>query len=271
MTHDRPDARTRRRLLAVGAATGATALAGCTGGLSGESGGARTTTETATRAPLGNHPAAEGIADQPRSGPPPAEAEGVVVAFEDPSCPRCAAWETGTVPKIRERLGDRVAVVFRSYPVIYAWGKPATQAIEAAFARETGAGAAGTSGESTTTADGTGTTTSDPAAYGVRQDSTATWALIRHYFENQDRFDDDNVLDLTRTFLAEETDLDADAVVADAEAEARDDAVRADLAAGEAAGVGRTTPTVFLFRDGEFRTRAKGSVSFRVVKSALGL
>ena len=275
MTHDRPDAWTRRRLLAVGAATGASALAGCTGGLSADSGDAETTTETATGPALGGHPAAKGIGAQPRFGPPPTEAEGVVVAFEDPSCPRCAAWETGTVPKLRERLGDRVSVVFRSYPVIYPWGKPATQAIEAAFARETGS--RGTDGGESETMTGGRTTTprtataSDSAPYGARQGSVATWALVRHYFENQDRFDADNVLELTRTFLAEETGLDADAVVADAEAKAYDDAVQADLAAGEAAEVGRTTPTVFLFRDGEFRTSARGSISFQVVKSALGL
>ncbi|NHN58970.1 MULTISPECIES: thioredoxin domain-containing protein [Halorussus] len=268
MSHDRPDARTRRRLLGVAAATGASALAGCTGGLSADFPGAgdtEATTATTTGPPLGDHPAAEGIADQARFGPPPADAEGVVVAFEDPSCPRCAAWETGTVPKLRERLGDRVAVVFRSYPVIYPWGRPATQAIEAAFARETGSKA------TQATTDERSTTTSGPTPYGTRQGSTATWALIRHYFENQDRFDADNVLDLTRAFLAEETDLDADAVVADAEAKAHDDAVQADLAGGDAAGVGRTTPTVFLFRDGEFRTSARGSISFRVVNAALGL
>ena len=270
MTHDRFDAWTRRRLLAVGAATGASAFAGCTGGLSADSGDAGATTETTTGPSLGGHPAAAGIGAQPRFGPPPTEADGVVVAFEDPSCPRCAAWETGTVPKLRERLGDRVSVVFRSYQVIYPWGKPATQAIEAAFARETNVGNTD-GGESEMTTTARTTTASDSAPYGTRQGSVATWALIRHYFENQDQFDADNVLELTRTFLAEETALDADAVVDDAEAKAYDDAVQADLAAGEAAGVGRTTPTVFLFRDGEFRTSARGSISFQVVKSALGL
>lgn len=266
MSGERPRRWSRRRLLAVGGATAVGGLAGCIGSFrSGETAGTGTTTE-ATADPLrGGHPAAKGLRDQPRLGPPPTEAEGVVVAFEDPSCPRCAAFETGTVPKLRERAGDRVSFVLRSYPVVYPWGEPATQAIEAAFAREMEGAIA-----SETATDIPSTAPAD-APYGFRQGSEATWALVRHYFEEQDRFDRGNVLDRTRAFLAEETDLNAEAVVADAEEKAYDDAVQADLSAGKEAGVGRTTPTVFLFRDGEFRTSAKGSISFQVLKSALGL
>ena len=271
-------ATSRRSVLAVGGAALTTALAGCTGG--GNAG--RTSTsestsnegdgpnddgeagETTAKNLLGGHPAAAGFAAQPRLGPPPGEATGVVVAFEDPSCPRCAAFERNTVPKIRRNLGDRVSFVLRTYPVVYPWGKPATQAVEAAFARET------EMGETETTADGESATTTGMAPPGSRQGSVATWALIDHYFSNQSAFDEDNVFEKTGAFLASETDLDADAVVADAESKAYDDAVQADLSAGERAGVS-STPTVFLFRDGEFRTSAKGSVSYSAVKSALGL
>ncbi|MFC7046489.1 DsbA family protein [Halobacteriaceae archaeon GCM10025711] len=227
----------RRRFLAAFGA-GAASLAGCLGGQAGmgvEDG----TTANDGGPSLADHPALAGVADQPRLGPDPASATATIVAFEDPSCPRCAVFERETVPKIRTELVDtgQAAFVFRGYPVVYPWGEPATQALEATFAR----------------------------------DAAAFWALAGHYFETQRAFDEDNVLDRTRSFLAAETDVDADAVVADAEANAYDDAVQVDLDAGEEAGAGRTTPTVFLFRDGQYQTKAAGSVSFDVVRSALGL
>jgi hypothetical protein len=46
--------------------------------------------------------------------------------------------------------------------------------------------------------------------------------------------------------------------------------VETDLSASEAADVSGT-PTVFFFRDGEYRTRATGSVSFEFVTGALDL
>jgi len=252
----------RRRLLAASGVAAVGGLAGCIGAPEFDGTGDGATGET-TDSPLGGHPAAEGIANQPRLGPPPTEAEGVVVAFEDPSCPRCAAFETDTVPKLREQAGDRVSFVLRSYPVVYPWGESATQAVEAAFARETELVETGMMDDDPNSAP-------EEAPDGYRQGSEATWALVRHYFEEQSQFDD-NVFGRTRTFLAEETDLDAEAVVDDAEAKEYDDAVQADLSAGEAADVGRTTPTIFLFRDGEFRTSAKGSISFEVVEAALEL
>lgn len=237
------DARSRRRFLA---AVGATAgLAGCLGSVESGDGGNGSDGEDGGGdgnggggQSLADHPGAAELADQPRLGPDPAEATGVIVAFEDPSCTRCRAFERDTMPKIRSELVDSgdVAVVFRGYPVVYPWGKPATQALESTFARS----------------------------------ADAHWALADHYFERQPEFDSDNVLSKTRAFLAAETDVDADAVVADAESKAHDDAVQADLAAGENADVD-ITPTLLLFRDGEYRTRATGSVSVDVVAGALGL
>ncbi|MFB6173769.1 MAG: DsbA family protein [Halobacteriales archaeon] len=236
-----------RRAFLAAAATGV--LAGCLGGGGGgaDTPAGTTTTgagmATGTATPGGDsierHPAAAGLADQPTLGPDPFEAGAVVVAFEDPSCPRCRAFEEETVPKIESNLVEpgRGSFVFRGYPVVYPWGGPAAHALEATFDR-------------------------DPAAF---------WALAGHYFEDQSNFDSDNVLDRTRSFLASETDLDADAVVADVEEGSFEDAVQADLDAGKAAGAGRTTPTVFLFRDGQYRTKAAGSVSYSVIENALGL
>ena len=253
MTTDRRDDRSlsRRAVLAGTGGLAVSGLAGWLGGLSGAgrgdgAGGSTTTdgtgsgTTTAGDArSLEDHPAAAGLESQPVRGPDPSEAEAVIIAFEDPSCPRCRAFEEQTVPQIESELvaTGRGSFVFRVYPVIYPWGKPATQALESTFAR----------------------------------DADAFWALKGHYFAEQSSFDESNVLDRTEAFLAEETDLDAAAVVADAEAKAHDAAVQSDLSAGMEAGAGRTTPTVFLFADGEYRTKAAGSVSYSVVKNALGL
>jgi protein-disulfide isomerase len=209
------------------------ALAGLLGGVAGCTGGRGT--DTATRE---SHPAGRALDAQPRFGPPPGEGRGTIVAFEDPSCPRCAAFERETVPRIRSELaapGD-ATFVFRLFPVVYEWGKPASRALEATFAR----------------------------------DGAAHWALAERYFSAQSAFDASNVLDRTRAFLDRETSVDGTAVVSAVRAGDADAAVEADRAAAEDAGA-TATPTVFLFRDGAYRTKATGSVSFAVVKNALGL
>ncbi|AZH25407.1 DsbA family protein [Haloplanus aerogenes] len=225
---------TRRAVLASG-----TALfgAGCLGGSGGDGGGGGGSGSDDTPT-LADHPVGQHLAAQPRLGPDPAEATATIVAFEDPSCPRCAAFESTTVPKIRSELVDtgQAAFVVRTVPLVYPWGDPAIHALEATYAR----------------------------------DADAFWALFGHYFAEQDAFDADNVLDRTASFLSAETDVDAAGVVADAEAEAYADAVGIDVDAAEAADVSGT-PTVFLFRDGQYRTRATGSVSFDLVTRALGL
>ena len=240
---------TRRRVLAGTGALAIGSIAGCTGGGNGGGssgggggyggGGGSSGTTTTAADTLENHPAASGLADQPTLGPDPSDAEAVIVDFSDPSCPTCRRFEEDVVPRIEADLVEpgRASLVFRGYPVIYPWGEPATQALESTYAR----------------------------------DADAFWALKDHYYAEQSSFDEDNVLDRTRAFLAAETDLDADAVVSDAESEAHGAAVQADLDAGMAAGAGRTTPHLFLFKDGEYRTKAAGSVSFSVITNALDL
>jgi protein-disulfide isomerase len=220
----------RRRFLRT-AGLGATAtLAGCLGGLTGGDGADGTPSGT----PLEEHPAAADLEAQPRRGDLDSH---VVLAFEDPSCSRCRAFEQQTVPEIETNLVDpgKGAFVVRTYPVVYQWGKPATQALESTFAR----------------------------------DEDAFWSLLGHYFEQQSQFSTDNVLDRTASFLDSNTDLDGAAVRADAENEAHGDAVQADLSAGENAGIGQTTPIVLLFRDGRYVTRASGSVSYETIATAL--
>lgn len=221
----------RRTFLVACGCAGAT-LAGCQGQNPNGDGGQS----------LSDHAAARNLDAQPRRGPDPTEATGVIVAFEDPSCTRCRAFERTVVPKIRSNLVDPgdAALVFRGYPVVYDWGEPAVHALEATYAR----------------------------------DVSAFWSLVDHYFENQQEFRSagaGEVYPRTRSFLADRTDLDAEAVVTDAEGGAVDDAVQTDLDAGMDAGAGQTTPHVFLFRDGEYRTKAAGSISYDAISSALQL
>lgn len=228
----------RRQALAAGGTALVAGLAGCSGsGGTGDSGG-----QTSGGDPtLDSHPAAGEVDAQPRLGPPPGEATGTIVAFEDPSCPRCAAFERETVPEIRSKLvepGD-ATLVFRGVPIVYSWGDPASRALEATYAEST----------------------------------DAFWTLAGHYFENQSSFrgrDDDGVLSATASFLDAETGLDGASVVEAVRAGAADAAVETDLSAGEDAGVD-ATPTLFLFREQTLQTQVRGSASYDVVAGALDL
>lgn len=232
----------RRAFLAAGVA-GAATLAGCTGGASGSdptgSGGGGLPTAAGEDAPP-HARALDGLDSQPSLGPEPQEADGLIVAFEDPSCPRCQAFEEQVFPQVRSELVDpgKVSFVFRGYPVVYPWGEPACYALEATFAR----------------------------------DESAFRALREHYFAAAGEFEaagEDAVYDRTATFLDSETDLNGGAVVDATGSEATARAVGTDLDAGRAAEVGRTTPTLFLFRNGEFLTRTAGSVSYTLIERTL--
>ncbi|MFD1513336.1 DsbA family protein [Halomarina rubra] len=216
----------RREVLAGLAGGGVAALAGCLG-----VGGSDTS-------PLADHPVAEGLADQPTQGPAVGDATATVVAFEDPSCVRCAAFHRDTVPRLRSELVDpgTVSYVLRPYPVVFEWGEAATRALWATYER----------------------------------DAAAFWGLLDHYFTDQDAFSSGNVLDLTEAWLTAETSVDAAAVREAAAADGFPAPVQRNLDVGEAADV-TGTPTVFLFRDGEYRTSASGSVSYEFVTSALEL
>ena len=232
------DERTRRGFL-TSVGVGSALTAGCLGsggGSEGTNGG----TDTATVMKQGSgdvtfdHSSATAINDQPTLGD--REWQGVIVAFEDPSCPTCRRFNQNTFPRVRSDLvatGD-VAYVLRGYPVVYPWGEPASHALEATFDR-------------------------DPAAM---------WALKRHYFDQQGQFSMDNVLDRTATFLNGNTEVDGDAVVADVESDAYADAVQVDLDAGEAAGASGT-PTFYLFRDGEYQTTVSGAQDYTVFENVL--
>jgi len=210
----------RRRVLTLAGAGIVGSLAGCGGSETGQS--------------VDDHPAAADLDAQPRRG----DLDGhVVLAFEDPSCSTCRRFHENTVPEIESNIVDAGlgAYVVRTYPIIYPWGEPATQALESTFARS----------------------------------DEAFWALFGHYFATQGRFTVDNVLDRTESFLADSTDVDGTAVVEDARNMAHDDAVQADISAAENADLPGQTPIVLLFRDGQFVSSVNGSVSYDAIASAL--
>lgn len=235
----------RRRFLRAGAASALpTAIAGCPLGGSApdatpadDEDSPNPATPTGTPAAF-DHPAATAIGEQPWLGPPPGTAEGTIVAFEDPSCPTCRRFERQTFPKLKRELTDagRATFVFRTFPVVYPWGRPASRILEAAFDRSPG----------------------------------AFWALKAHYYDAQREFTTENVAERSRTFLAENTGVDAAAVLAAVETGESEAAVQADLDAGERAGA-RGTPTFFLFAGTEFRTEIVGPQSYSVFANALGL
>lgn len=226
----------RRKFVALTGTGIVGSIAGCGGdrGSGSENGGGSESESTGQS--IDDHPAAAGLSDLPRQG----ELGGhVVLAFEDPSCSRCAAFHQGTVPQIKSNIVDSGlgAYVVRTYPVVYPWGEPATQALEATLPRS----------------------------------EDAFWSLLGQYFEAQGQFNTGNVLDQTEAFLNDSTDIDGTAVVADARNEAYNDAVQANIDAAENAGLGRTTPVMLLFRDGQFVTKANGSVSYDLIAEALGV
>jgi protein-disulfide isomerase len=245
-----------RRTFITAVGTSVVSLAGCLGGRTAAKQDGSETTEAEN--PLGDHPAAVDLADQPMKGPDPASAPSVIIMFSDPSCPNCARFEDETVPKIESELVEtgKATLVYRGMPIMQPWGEPALEALEATFDHVTEDAEDTEDTEETENAEDT-------------EDAEAFWALKDHYYENREEFDTDNVFEKTESFLAENTDVDAEAVVSAAEAGEYDDAVQADFDVGEEAGVS-DTPTSFLFKDGEHVTTVSGAKSYTVIAEALG-
>lgn len=226
-----------RRALLRGAAVAAAgvSLSGCSDVL-GSVGGSGPSADGSWQLP--DHAALTALSGQPAKGPSPGDAPGLIVAFEDPSCPACRRFERRTYPDLRSELVEpgKATFVFRGVPVVAPWGEPATRALEATFAR----------------------------------DAAAFWQLKGHYYAEQDAFTGENVLDRTEQFLSSETSVDAAAVVRDVREGAFDDEVEADLSAARELDL-RGTPTFYLFSRGEFRTAATGSQSVSVFERVLGV
>lgn len=225
--------RTRRKFLVGIGATSTIAVAGCT---SDDEDGMETEGMEDT---LAGHPLGQDLEEWPRLGQDPFDASATLIVLDDPSCPRCAAFHEDTISELESNYVEsgELTVVNRPYPVVYEWGEPAAHALEA-------------------------TTDRDEDAY---------WGLLGHYFDEQGSFDVDNVFDRTETWLDENTDLDAQAVVEDARDEEFADRIDATLSAGDAADAGEVTPSTFAFQDGDLQTSLNGSVSLITIETVLGL
>lgn len=224
----------RRTILASIGSASALALAGCIGGGADPDGDGGSVGDT-----LDTHPAAVDAHEWPLLGPELGSAEATLIVFDDVSCPRCAAYHDETLSQIRSdhvEAGE-MSLVARPYPVVYDWGGPAAQALEATYDR----------------------------------DAEAFWDLQAHYFDDQGSFDVDNVLDRTESWLDVNTALDAEGVVEDAVAERFDDRIGTTLAAGEETDAGQITPVTFAFSGDELVATLTGSVSYITIQTALGL
>jgi protein-disulfide isomerase len=183
--------------------------------------------------------AARDVMAQPRMGDP-AEATATIVEFSDPACDVCASFHARTFPQVREELvepGD-AAYVCRVYPTGSGiWPEVASKALLATWDR----------------------------------DEETFWELLHFYFENQNSLDRNSVDDRTREFLAEFDGVDGEEVVEAARGGEYDDEFDVNVSAGQNAGTGRTTPTFYLFRDGQYVTRVTGHQNVRVFRRALEL
>lgn len=161
---------------------------------------------------------------QPYLGEPPTEAEKLIVAFEDPSCPTCRRFHTSTFDDVRDQIVEPESASFVYRPYRYtgrAWATPAIHATLEVTAR----------------------------------DRTTAWDLLDFYYENS--FSGGTVLDETQSFLAANTDVDADAVIDAAENRAHRSTLETAEDDGDEAGV-TSTPTFYLFADGTFRSEISG-------------
>jgi len=211
----------RRRSVLAGIASaasvgGVASLAGCLNLGSGASG-----------ASLEDHPASRSMADQPYLGDPPRDAEKLVVAFEDPSCPTCRRFHSSGFQDLQAEIiePDSASFVYRPYRLTgRAWATPAIHAVLETTARE----------------------------------RTAAWDLLDFYYDEQSALSSGSIAEDTRDFLAENTEVDADAVVQAAEARAHRSILETAESDGDEAGV-TSTPTFYLFADGQFTTELSGA------------
>ncbi|MDY6775592.1 MAG: DsbA family protein [Halobacteria archaeon] len=241
------DDRRRRNFLRIAGAVGAASVAGCTGMTGGggseteasDSGsGSGSESQSDATETFESHSSTNGIQDEPYLGDSPSETQAVIVSFEGPGCPFCARFDDNTFPQIKSELIDTGKVTYysRLMPVVADWGNPAAQSLEAVYSR----------------------------------DADAYWDLKDFYFSNQGSISTDNVLDETQSYLSQNTDLDAEAVVEEARNHGYDEEIQDDMEAGRNSGI-RATPTFTLFKSGEYVTKVQGAKGYSVFENALQL
>ncbi len=236
----------RRSFLRGGLGASLGLAAGCIGGRAGDGGALDTPTAELGDAPAGD-PAYTTSLDvagtrylgyQPTLGNAPADTTALVVAFQDPACPYCAEFHAKSLPKLRAGPIDagNLTFVARDVAVLADWAGPAVQALAATFDRNV----------------------------------PSYWDLLSFVFANQDAFDAGNVLARIREFLADDTPVDAGAVVSDVEAGRYESALERDQRAAARADVS-ATPAFLLIRNGEYITQIRGHQPASVFEAALRL
>lgn len=224
--------RTRRALLA-GVAAGLSAAAGCTTPFGRTTAGNRTGDGAGGGArALPDHPALRDVRAQPIRGPPPGEAPAVAVAFQNVRCDLCVGFNEKSYPDLRSKLIEPGKLSFVLRPIGPAL---ASQALEATFDRS----------------------------------EAAFWGLRRHLYRNFLDVEDRGALAVVRTYLREQTSLDAEAVYEDVIEGLYHEAYQADVRAATDAGV-EGKLAVVLFRDGEYRTTVTLPHRYEVFATALG-
>ena len=174
--------------------------------------------------PLAENPVGQDLDDQPRLGPHHDETDITLVSFGNPNCGNCADFHAGTLAEIEsEWVESGEATLYARTTTVTSWTESAVHALEEAR----------------------------------RRAEPAYWTLKGEYYAHQTDLTTDNVVDRTRSFLAEsDVSVDADAVAGAARETPHTDAIAADERAANAASgsIGFPTPTTYLFEDGEFVT-----------------
>lgn len=180
--------------------------------------------------------ATAGLEAAPWIGTEPAEADELIVAFEDPACSTCRRFHQQEFPALRDRVeeGSSRSLVYRPYPVVASWSWAAGRAIHATTDR----------------------------------DREAAWALIDWYYQEQGRFYDEPVTEPTATFLDQETDVDGQAVADDVTDNRFQGQLESTVDDGSEAGAD-TTPTFVLFSGESHVTRLTGVQDADVFITAL--
>jgi protein-disulfide isomerase len=177
------------------------------------------------------HPSYKNIDKIPYKGEK--EASKKIVAFEDPSCPYCAKFHNNTFPKFEEYFEDEsLQYYYRVIPIIKEWSYPASTTLMSIYLNE-------------------------PEEFWDTIDFYYNTEITNNNYNDKIRSYINNNIESSVNNLRENRD-EAGKIVEENSQIARDSRVS-------------STPTFFLFEDGEFKNSIVGSQNFSVFKSILNL
>lgn len=200
---------TRRSLLAGTAAVGVVGAAGCLGGGTGDGGGSGNALDTGEYDCDLTEPTDPTLDYRPTLGN--SDADVVVRAFEDFTCPHCATYKLEEFPAIREEFVEPGDILYEHWdfpiPVNETWAVPVASAAR---------------------------------GVGARQGDEAFFAFSSAAYESQGNYDGEAI-----GAAAEDAGADPCAAIADAQFASYEDASMSDRSEGESMGVSGT-PTIFV-------------------------